>query len=469
MQVFKNIGAKVSTVAIGAHGPAGHRTLKDMADFTGGKYYTVANPKMLPKIFQREARRVARPLVYENAAGVRPRVKFQHEMLQGIGQVPPITGFVLTTVKDSALVEVSMLSPLPAEEANSTILASWTYGLGKVVAFTTDAGHRWAADWTKWEGYDKLFSQMVRWSMRPVADTGKFSVATEVQEGKVKIVVTALDKDDQFVNFLKLGGVVVSPDMKPIDVQVKQTAPGRYVGEFDAKEKGSYFVMLNPGPGRAPIRAGVNVSYSDEYRARPTNEPLLRNLAGLVTKNGTAGRLIDAPKDLTDNKELVAALLKSDEFRRDLPKATSSQDVWHLLILIGGCLFFVDVFVRRVSINFAWAAPLAMGVKNFILRREAQPATTETMQRLRSRKAEVADQLDQKRSATRFEPAPDVKIDLEKMTKELSAEAPQKRESPPPGQPGLAPEKREEESYTSRLLKAKQKVWEERKKDEPPK
>ena len=68
--------------------------------------------------------------------------------------------------------------------------------------------------------------------MRPVGDTGKFTVATEVQEGEVMVVVTALDKDDQFVNFLNLGGIVVGPDMKPIDVAVQQTAPGRYVG-FD--------------------------------------------------------------------------------------------------------------------------------------------------------------------------------------------------------------------------------------------
>ena len=37
--------------------------------------------------------------------------------------------------------------------------------------------------------------------------------------------------------------------MKPIDLDIKQTAPGRYVGEFDAKETGSYLVMVSPGAG----------------------------------------------------------------------------------------------------------------------------------------------------------------------------------------------------------------------------
>src|SRR5207253_467490 len=104
-----------------------------------------------------------------------------------------------------------------------------------------------------------------------------------------------------------------------------------------------------------------------------------------------------------DSRELVAKLLETDEFRRDLPKAANSQDVWHLLVMVGGCLFFVDVFVRRVSINFAWMAPLTLAIRKRILRREGVPATTETMARLRSRKAEVSDQLEQKRSLARFE------------------------------------------------------------------
>ena len=41
------------------------RVLQNIATATGGKYYVVNNPKALPRIFQSEARRVARPLVKE--------------------------------------------------------------------------------------------------------------------------------------------------------------------------------------------------------------------------------------------------------------------------------------------------------------------------------------------------------------------------------------------------------------------
>ena len=40
---------------------------------------------------------------------------------------------------------------------------------------------------------------MIRWAMRPVNEEGKFTVATDVKDGKVRVVVTALDKNDEFL------------------------------------------------------------------------------------------------------------------------------------------------------------------------------------------------------------------------------------------------------------------------------
>ena len=217
----------VSTVAVGAHGPANSQLLQQIATATGGKYYQANSPNALPRIFQREARRVARPLIFEHPPGFQPRVSFVNEIVSGLQkQLPPITGYVLTTVKQHPLVEVEIISPRPAGGEHNTILATWTYGLGRTVAFTTDAGARWAKDWTGWDGYEKLFSQMVRWSMRPTGDTGSFTISTEVKDGEGRVVVTALDKQDEFLNFLNLSGTVLDPDMKAKDVIVKQVRPG---------------------------------------------------------------------------------------------------------------------------------------------------------------------------------------------------------------------------------------------------
>jgi uncharacterized membrane protein/Mg-chelatase subunit ChlD len=165
LQSLKKLGVTISTVAIAAHGQAESARLQNIANVGGGKFYIVNNPRTLPQIFQREARRVARPLIYEKP--VKPKVQFPHEMLSGIsGELPVIKGFVLTSRKENPLVETLLTSPQPAGSDN-TILASWTYGLGKAAAFTSDAGSRWTDGWVNLELYDKLFGQMIRWSMRP--------------------------------------------------------------------------------------------------------------------------------------------------------------------------------------------------------------------------------------------------------------------------------------------------------------
>jgi uncharacterized membrane protein len=457
----------VSTVAVGAHGPAESKVLLDLANDTGGKPYVVNNPKALPKIFQREARRVARQLIKESDRGIVPRVKIEgHEMMGRIaGDLPPINGFVLTSRKSSgsgSLAEIVLVSPEPPGEDNNTLLAGWTYGLGKTVAYTSDATTRWNRHWTDWANYDKFFGQMIRWSMRPVGDDQNFTVATDCQDGKVRVVVTALDKSDEFLNFLEMAARVSGPDLdNPPSLKLQQTAPGRYEGSFPAQDSGSYFVTISPGPGKPLVSAGINVPYSDEFRDRAANEALLGQLARQVPQGGAAGLVIEARDDSDD----VRPLVEINSFRHDLPKATSSQDAWYYLVMVGSCLFFFDVFVRRVQVSFAWVPVMAGRVRNFVLRREPQVAPSEYMERLRSRKAEVSGQIEQMREGTRFEAPSTAPVDAQVLDEAAGGHAPA-RPGPAAAAPPMTPEqKAEEETYTSRLLKAKKRVWEERKKE----
>jgi uncharacterized membrane protein/Mg-chelatase subunit ChlD len=458
------VDAKItcSTVAVGTHGAPGSNELRRIASRTGGKYYVVNNSKALPRIFQREARRVARPLIYTNEDGIVPQVASFHEILTGIEEpLPPITAYVMTSRKENSLVETALLSPLPPSQNfdNNTLLATWTYGLGRTVAFTTDTGGRWANAWTNWSGYDKFFTTLVRFSMRPTGDTGKYTVAMDREGDKTQVVITALDQDDQFLNFLDIGGAVIGPNGERISLDLEQTAPGRYVGEFESRDAGSYFVSLVPGPGQAPILTGLDVPYSAEFRERGTNENLLATLAALKPEGGAAGKLLDSPQTAAD----LDRLLGEDPFRRDLPKATSSQDAWFVLAVIAGVLFLLDVFFRRVTVSLAWLPPLALRLWNRLLGREMAPAPVEYIQRLRSRKAEVTEGIEQRKAATRFEPEPDVLSKTPTLAEQLAAPPP----LPGTGAPqkptaGLTPEQ-EEESYTSRLMKAKKKALDERK------
>ncbi len=208
---------------------------------------------LCPRIFQREARRVSRPLVYEPDGGAVPEVIFPHPMLDGVDRVlPPISGFVLTQTKESPLAQVLIQSPKPDSPENATVLAVWTYGLGRTAVLTTDAGARWASSWTEWEGYDKFYSQLVRWLMRPTGDTGKFTIATQVRDGEVQVVVNALSQDDSFLNFLDMNATALDPDLKPVALRMRQTAPGATSAPSPPTAPEAISSMSSPPPGPRP-------------------------------------------------------------------------------------------------------------------------------------------------------------------------------------------------------------------------
>ena len=165
------------TVAVGTHGPAGSTPLQNIATPTGGKYYVVTNPKALPRdLSARSPPRRPPADLRDRTADARRRSIYPHEMLSGIdGSLPPITGFVLTTVKENPLVEVldaSRRKPDDARELHDAgQLDVWRWARRSSSPPTpASAG---PTHWTEWDNYDKFFSQMIRWSMRPVERRGQ--------------------------------------------------------------------------------------------------------------------------------------------------------------------------------------------------------------------------------------------------------------------------------------------------------
>ena len=273
------------------------------------------------------------------------------------------------------------------------------------MAFTSDAGARWAGEWINRPMGSKFFSQMVRWSMRSTDQAGKFTVATHLKDNRVHTVVTALDKDDAFLNFLSLTGSAVGPDLKSFSFDLEQIASVATWAILPSTRRGptSWSSATGCRGGSDPCRR--QCSASTEFRDRVANEPLLGRLAETVPKDGKPGKLLD----LTPSAEAPKSPQHANPFRHDgLPKPSHSRGVWHWLALLGGCFFFFDVFVRRVQVNFAWAPQLLGRGMAWMTGRQTPVAPVETVERLRSRKAEVASRLRQARVSTRFQPPSDM-------------------------------------------------------------
>jgi uncharacterized membrane protein len=460
----------VTTILTAAHGndPGATARMRNLAQKTKGRFYNVTNPKALPRIYQKEARSISRPLIYEQQTPWLPKLNYPltEPVMRLTEELPPITGMVLTSPKENELVEIPMVSPLPTGQLNP-LLAHWTYGLGRSVAFTSDAGRRWAKTWPDWKSYAGFWSQVIRWSMRP-ADRGNLTLNVRREQGRIKVVVDALDKNSEFLNFLQIRGNVVNPDLKSSSVELVQVAPGRYEATIEnADASGNYFVNLGYRGSdnvQGVISTGVSVPYSDEYRELRSNPTALETLANI-----TDGEVVST-RTAPDGRFVQPV----DHFRRD-PKLINPRSfaaLWPILLWLAACLFLVDVAVRRVALDVGWVRQTVVNEWKKLRGQEVATAS-DYMDKLKSRKAEVGEQLDRGRGTPRPEagplPFPDVapRGPIGEPLLEAAELTDRPRPTPKTETPSLATGSAEtvKQSYTDRLKKAKQRVWEEREKD----
>jgi hypothetical protein len=257
-----------------------------------------------------------------------------------------------------------------------------------------------------------------------------------------------------------MSATAVGPDLQTFSVPIRQSAAGRYVGQFNAQQAGSYFLTIDTGTGGRPILTGVNVPYSAEFRDHQTNRTLLSALAELRPRGGQPGVLMEGGM----SRQELDALLQVDTFRHNLPKAVSGQPVWPLFALLAVSVFFADVLVRRVALSFAWVAPAMERLSRRLLRRPPDEKLEEGIKRLRLSKAAVTEQIEERRAAARFEPELDAESgqpaaarDLQEALDQPAGPEPLPRTSGRAAGPQAPAE--EEISYTDRLLKAKREAW----------
>ena len=445
LQALRDARISCTTVAVNSHGAFSTGEMKRIANATKGRFYEVTNPRNLPQIYTKETRVVSRPLIYEKESAWKPTLAAVTDPVAGLGaDLPPISGFVLTTRKPVA--ECPITSPIPSESELNPILAHWQYGLGKSVAFTSDTGERWAGAWRDSDVYKQFWGQLVRWSMRP-AESQDLTVSTREQDGKVTVVVNALDKSSEFMNFLDLDGRVTFPDPnRKASLDFTQTEPGKYVAEFDAEDYGSYMMVVShrqKDGSLALSSSGFTISYPPEYRDVTSNRGLLEQVASI-----SDGRVVD-----------LADLGTTDFFLRNRPPAQRLQDAWPWLLVLALVAFLFDVAVRRIALEPAQMAYFARKVWAKATFHRPPPAPSETMSRLSSVKREAAADFQTRERRFDLTDAADTAAPPAGAADRPAAARPA---SPKPTDESLTapPEATDEDSYAAKLLRAKKKVWE---------
>jgi uncharacterized membrane protein len=317
----------VSTVLISGHSPPD--TMEWMADQGKGRFYNVNSPDDLPQIFIKETAVILKSAIYEDP--FQPQVRSSSELVRGIGagDYPKLLGYVATTPKPRAE------TPLWTDKGDP-LLAHWQYGLGRAVAFTSDAKARWGKIWLNWDKYRQFWSQIGQWSMRRL-ENADFTTEVALDKGEGTINVEAIDEQGNFRNFLTLRAVVASPKGERQTVRLEQTGPGHYEARFPTKEVGAYLLNLmdiKDGELRGSQVIGTSVNYSPEFNTAEPNLNLLRRIA----ETG-GGKLLDP---------MIPAV---NPFMHERQKTFQPRDLWETLLKFAIILFTLDVGVRRIQIG----------------------------------------------------------------------------------------------------------------------
>lgn len=325
MQAIVGDRITVSTVLIAGH--MGPERMIWMADHGRGRFYNITDPGQLPQVFIKETAVILKSAIYEEP--FQPQVKAASELTRGIGaaEYPQLLGYVATTPKPRAE------TPLWTDKGDP-LLAHWQYGLGRAVAFTSDAKARWAKDWLAWAKYRQFWSQIAQWSLRRL-ENSDFTTEVTVDKGDGLLAVEALDERGEYRNFVNLQAAVVSPTGKRETVRLEQTGPGRYEARFPTKEIGAYLLNLmelEGGQLRGSQVVGAGINYSPEFDAAEPNLGLLQRIA-----ESTGGKILNPS---TDNP-----------FLRDRRRTHQPQDLWEWLLKLAIVLFVADVGVRRIQLD----------------------------------------------------------------------------------------------------------------------
>jgi uncharacterized membrane protein len=323
LKAISERGISVSTVAIGEG--ADPVRLEEIARIGKGAFHATQDFKALPSILSQEALLLSGKPVEERSA-TPSWVTRQAEFFAGLpDQMPPLTGYVLTTRKPQAdlhlVVPDERQQPVP-------LLASWRYGNGRVVALTTQGAGAWTTEWQAMAQYPLLWSQTLR-HMFPGLGEGLFPRLTR-RGDDVDVDVDALNLEGAPREGLKITASLEETGGAPdaaAPVTLAEVSPGRYQGRFTLGHAGDF--NLRVVADQTTAERPFHVAYPALYAFTHADPDRLAALAG-----ATGGRV------LTTEGQIFTA--------GDAPRWVA-RALWQVWVLAALALFMVDLIIRYAS------------------------------------------------------------------------------------------------------------------------
>jgi hypothetical protein len=284
----------------------------------------------VPQIFLKESREALKPWIVEGQ--IAPRLASLADVIPGVplDSFPVLSGYVATTPRAAA--DVVLRSP-----QGDPLLATWQYGLGRVMAWTSDAQGRWTAGLLQWPSANRFFGDLVHSSLPQPGDPA-LQVETRVQGDHTHLLVTA-----PATSGASVAVSAVTPDLADASLTLSPTGAGRFEGDLPTDQVGSYLLRVTESAGglvRHTTTTGLVVPYSPEYRDLGTD---LASLKAIAQAGGGV---------------LLSDLAQA--FHLPVPSVKAALPISELLLVLAILLFPLDVALRRLVFRLehvpAWRA-----------------------------------------------------------------------------------------------------------------
>lgn len=359
-KLFAENGITLSTVAVGSDAAP---WLKNLAVTGGGRYHFTNDPSTIPSIFTEETTLAARTYIVDESFF--PTQINASPILSNIESLPSLYGYVATSPKN--LARVILESP-----KHDPILAAWQYGLGRSVAFTSDATGRWARDWVTWPGFPTFWAQAVRYTLGSSQNTSlELNVANEGDSAH--LLLDTISRNGKYLNGMKIEANIIGPNDEIETVTFHQVAPGRYETSFHPTAQGVYLIRINGqgADGSFSQTTGWTMTYSPEYTRIESDPDLLLRLAALT--NG-----------------MVGSANPADIFAHNLAASRAANPIWPWLVALAALLLPFDIASRRIILTRQDLVRLRANFANWRLARHSpDPQTSPHMTALFQAKQRV--------------------------------------------------------------------------------
>lgn len=314
---MRRAGIIFSTIGTNdALGLGNYTVMRQMARWGGGVYYRARSSGDVPHLFLRELQSLRRNALMHGR--VTPRVVVPSPLLRGLGALPPLDGYVQTTARPSAEVVLE-------GKRHDPILADWQVGLGRSVAWTSDAAGLWSAGWLRSPSASRIWANLVAWVLPPIGQP--FPVATSAAggTGTISAIIPA-----SFGPAPRVTAHILTPTFRTRTAVLLPSSAHRYTTSFPAAQGVYHVALAVQGNGHARvIHTALVVPYPAEYRELGTDLPFLRALA-----RAGGGRVLPRPT-----------------WADSLPAVTVAQPLTPILLLIALGLLLAELTVRFLIVG----------------------------------------------------------------------------------------------------------------------